>query len=295
MPWLSKNRIRFFVAGMLVFALLLLQAGIKNPNDRNWMDRALMTISAPLQNGMVWVVDGAAGLWKDYVWLVDVQDENSNLRRQVADLERQLARQEETQAENERLTSLVEMRHSLAGERVRGARVVGVGTSPAARVIRINLGSDDGVKTGQAVLAGAGLVGRVSSVIGGYAEVLLLVDVRSAVDVIVQRSRIRGIARGQGLDEGCTVDHVVRTADIRVGDRLVTSGLGGLFPKGLLVGTVIRTTAPDVGVFRGADMKPAVDFEGLEEVLVVLGGADTQEASAKEADPKAEPGQGQLP
>jgi hypothetical protein len=87
--------------------------------------------------------------------------------------------------------------------------------------------------------------------------------------VISQRSRARGIVRGRGEDEVCSVDHLVRTADVQVGDVMVTSGVGGALPPGLRVGTVVIATAPNVGVFREAELEPVVEFESLEEVLIV--------------------------
>jgi rod shape-determining protein MreC len=99
--------------------------------------------------------------------------------------------------------------------------------------------------------------------------VILLVDSRSAVDALVLSSRARGIVRGRGGDLGLMVDHLVRTAEIQPGDVMVTSGLGGVFPGGLSLGEVASVTAPRAGVFREAELRPAVDFGELEEVLVV--------------------------
>ena len=96
-----------------------------------------------------------------------------------------------------------------------------------------------------------------------------MVDSRSAVAAIIQRSRARGIVRGRGEDEVCSVDHLVRTADVQVGDVVVTSGVGGAFPPGLQVGTIVIARSPKVGVFREAELEPVVEFESLEEVMVV--------------------------
>jgi rod shape-determining protein MreC len=269
MSWVRRNRVRLLIAGLLLLSFLLFTAHMKDTRNLNWLDKSLLWVSAPVQKAMVWVIDGAASLWKDYIYLVGLREENRELKTRVEDLERELARLGEVKAENIRLKDLVRMRERMGETGVVAARVVSVGTSPVARTLRIDVGSDDGVSVGDAVVAGAGLVGRVSGTGGGYSGVLLMVDSRSAVAVIIQRSRARGIVRGGGEGEVCSVDHLVRTADVQVGDVVVTSGVGGAFPPGLQVGSVVIASSPKVGVFREAELEPVVEFESLEEVMVV--------------------------
>lgn len=270
MSWLQRNRIRLLVAGLFLLAFLLFQANLRGPREQSWFDRLLVTVSAPIQNVVVWAVDGCVELWHDYIWLVTVEEDNDRLRREVAELERRLARQLEIRAENERLRSLVNMVERLPDREMVAARVVGLSTSPATQMVRIGAGADQDVAMGDAVLAGTGLVGRVSGVTAGYAEVQLLIDPRAAVDAVVRRSRARGIVRGQGVEDRCLVDHLVRTADVREDDLMVTSGIGGIYPPGLPVGRVVSVSSPPAGVFRKAELEPVVDFAVLEEVLVLL-------------------------
>lgn len=279
MSWIRRNRAHVLVVGLLLLSLLLFIANMKKPANRNWLDRALLWVTAPVQNAVVWVIDEAVDLWQGYVFLVGLREENQQLEDRIEELELEVARLREIKAENARLRELVDMRERLPGVPTLAARVIGVGTSAVARTIRIAAGADDGVQRGTAVVSGAGLVGRVISVTGDYAEVQLVVDGRSAVDVVIQRSRARGIVRGRGEDELCSVDHLVRTADVEVGDTAVTSGVGGIHPPGLPVGTIKRVTSPEAGVFREADLEPAVDFEALEEVLVVLPREQVPEAA----------------
>ncbi|HOX45573.1 MAG TPA: rod shape-determining protein MreC [Myxococcota bacterium] len=264
-----RNRRWLAALGLSLFALLLLAAQLRAPHEQNWIDRVVLWLTAPLQKAVGWSLEGGASLWRSYVWLVDVEEENARLRTELAALRNTLTDQRTLLAENERLRELTRMRSQLGALPVTGARVIGLGTSPVSRVVRIDAGASEGVQVGDAVVAGGGLVGRVSGVSGGWAEVLLLVDSRAAVDVVVERSRARGIVRGRGDLRGVDVDHLVRTADVQVGDELVTSGLGGTYPSGLRVGTVLSVTTPMVGVFRDAELTPAVDFALLEELLVV--------------------------
>jgi rod shape-determining protein MreC len=277
MSRLHNLRARILVAALFALALLLFIAHLKSPREQNPLDRALVWITAPLQDALVWAVDGVAGLWNSYVGLVGVEEENTSLRKQVDELSREVSRVRELEAENQRLRELTGMRDRMSGTRVVGGRVVAVGPSPVVRTLRIDVGSEDGVRVGQAVLAGAGLVGRISGVVGGYSEVELLVDSRSAVDVLVGEARARGILRGQGEDETCRVVYLRRTSPVAVGDSVVTSGVGSTFPGGLLVGTLTRVTTPTVGVFREAEVAPAVSFQSLEEVLVLVPAAPVKE------------------
>ena len=269
MSWFQRNRIRIFFATLLLFLFLIFISRMKEPRNINWLDRTLIWITAPLQHAVVWVFDGIAGIFGEYVFLVGVYEENQNLKGQVGQLQRELAAMAEMKAENLRLRELVNMREPLREARMLAARVVGVGTSPFSRIIRIDVGSADGVKESDAVVAGSGLVGRVSGTTGGYSQVRLLVDGQSAVAVVDQRSRAQAIVKCQSEDDLCSLQHLVRTADVEVGDRVVTSGVGGAYPPGLLVGKISRVTSPSVGVFRQAELVPAVEFQTLEVVLVV--------------------------
>lgn len=269
MKWLARNGSKLFVAGLFLLAFLIYQANSKDARAQNWLDRSLMFVTAPLQHAFVWIIEGSASIWNDYVWLVDVAEENKELKDRVAKLEAKLVKYDEIAAQNNRLRAMVSMSETLPAYSAIGARVIAISTFPSSQVIRIDAGASDGVGVDDVVLSGAGLVGRITGVTGGYAEVQLLIDSRSSVDAIDKRTRARGMIKGQGVDDVCLVDHVVRTADIKEGDLMLTSGVGGAFPPGLLVGKIVSVSSPKVGVFRKVLMKPSTDFSTLEEVLVI--------------------------
>ena len=233
------------------------------------MDSVLIWLSTPVQSAVVWVIDGVGDVWNGYFYLVGVQDENSTLRKENRRLKQEVQRFHEIRIQNQRLQKLVRLRSRIQHQNVVTARIVGVGTSAVARTIRIDVGSNDGIKTGNTVISEDGLVGQVSAVVSGYCEVRLIVDGGNAVDVVVQRTRVRGIMRGQGKDEECILDYVFRATEVDVDDKVVTSGLGGAYPPGLPVGVISRVTSPKVGVFREVEVRPHVEFESLEEVLVL--------------------------
>ena len=132
----------------------------------------------------------------------------------------------------------------------------------------LDKGSADGVRKGMAVVTPLGVVGQVVAVTARTAKVLLLADPNNGVDVLVQRTRARGIVSGS-LDNGTILKYVKRSEDIQEGDRLVTSGFDGVFPKGIVVGTVIKARKQTLGLFQHIEVMPAVSLARTEEVLIV--------------------------
>ena len=142
-------------------------------------------------------------------------------------------------------------------------------TSPWFQSIMIDKGRDDGLTRGLPVVVPEGIAGQVTEVSAGYAKVMLIIDPTSAVDALVQRTRSRGIVQGQ-FSNHCLFKYVLRKHDIQVGDTVISSGLDGVFPKGQRVGQVSEVVRRSAGVFQDIIVKPFVDFEKLELVLVVL-------------------------
>jgi len=146
-----------------------------------------------------------------------------------------------------------------------------IASSPSAwfRTIVINKGHRDGLNKGMPVVTWEGVVGRVMRTSPGSSIILLIVDRNSSVDVLVQRTRARGIVEGDGASR-CQLRYVPRTDDIQAGDRIITSGLGGIFPKGLSLGEAVMVEQKDYGLFHVVEVRPSADFSRLEEVMVIL-------------------------
>lgn len=191
------------------------------------------------------------------------------LRKQNTDLRTRNAELEEARQENERLRSLVGFVETRDLESV-GARVIGRAPNSWEGVITIDRGSNDGVKAGMPVIGDAGLLGQTVEVTANSAKVRLITDQRSGVAAIVQSSRVEGIARGS-IDRELTLDFVSSEATIRAGDVVITSGIGGVYPKGLVIGEVTsvrlqaNTLSPLIAV------RPSARLADMEEVLVLIG------------------------
>ena len=175
---------------------------------------------------------------------------------------------DELELANQRLRALLDFQETLKQKTVAG-EIIGKDPSPWFRSIIINKGLRDGLRPSLPVIVPDGVVGIVTDVSERYAKVLMMIDQNSAVDALVQRNRARGLIRGEAK-EICTLEYVLYRHDLRAGDVVVTSGLDGVFPKGLRIGTVSRVTKKNAGIFQEVIVTPFVDFETIEEVLVIL-------------------------
>lgn len=211
---------------------------------------------------------GAGNVWSRYIALVGVARENEALRKEVVALRQAVKENRDALLENKRLKELLRFSETLE-RRTIGARVVGHDISPWFQAIFIDVGSEAGVEPGMAVVTPGGGVGRIGKVYRGLSTVILLSDGRFAADVIDERSRVRAIAEGMG-GNFCRLKYVSLTQDVAAGDRVLFSGFDGSMPKGTLLGTVVSADRPREGLFQRVRVISAVNFQAVEEVLVVL-------------------------
>jgi len=268
---------------LLLLPALLLRSSIKAPERMNPLDRVLVRITAPLQAVVVGAGSRVGGLWSHYIALVGVKRENERLAADNAALRSQVASLSQLAARAERLERLLELRAQIQADTL-AAQVIGVETSRQFRVLRLRLelgglraagpGAVSAAETrpGMPVLSPSGVVGRVLRISGAYADVQLTTDPRTSIDVVLPRTGSRGVLKGVASDTRyvCRVEYVLHKDDIQVGDAVVTSGLGGLFPRDMPIGKVVRTHKPDSSLYQEIEVEPLVDFSKLREVLVVL-------------------------
>lgn len=261
-----------FLAGLFLAGGLMLRASASAPGRLNTLDQVVLRSAAPVSMLVNGVVQGISDALRRYVFLVGVARENDTLRGEIARLKVELAQAERGALAAESLERLLEL-HKALGARSFGARVVSVDSSSYFRTARVHLGPNaERVKPGMAVLAATGVVGRIHRVYGSWADVLLAVDPAVAVDVLVGAAQARGVARGRpGRNRfRCALQFVDRNAELKAGDRVVASGMDGVFPRGALVGTVEKVWSKG-GLFLEAEVVPAADFSELREVLVLPG------------------------
>jgi rod shape-determining protein MreC len=190
------------------------------------------------------------------------------LKQKVTELQEENRRIIEVKLANERLKQLLQFREETPLSMI-GAEVIGQDPSSWFKSVTVDKGEKDGVKKGMAVICSVGIIGQILKTAPDYATVLLITDYNSAVDSIVQRTRAKAIVEGKG-ENRCQLKYLLRTDEVAVGDAVVTSGLGGNFPKGLMVGEVKKVDKKGHGVFQYAELAPSVDMTKLEEVFVIM-------------------------
>jgi rod shape-determining protein MreC len=265
----SKRLVRILC--VILFALInivLLSISAKHPHRYTIVDRVVVAGVVPFQEGVTRTMHFCRRMWHHYFHLVAVREECDRLEEMLARAEMEKGRYLESELACQRLRKLLEMKSEVP-HRMLPARVVGLDPSGWFKTVFINRGTGDGVSNGMAVITSGGIVGRVIGASGRYAKVLLIIDRSSAIDALVQRTRSRGIVEGE-TDESCRFKYIVRKADIEIEDTVISSGLDGLFPKGLRVGAISQISRPSSGLFQEVKVRPFVDFTRLEEVLVIL-------------------------
>lgn len=230
--------------------------------------RIAISFIAPFQEAVTHSIRFARGIWSHYFFLVSAAKENDDLKKFLSCAIEKNNRLSEIELSNSRLRSLLNFQKTMTSS-VLAAEVIGKDPSPWFKTIIIDKGKADGVEKWLPVVVPEGIAGQVTDVSLHHSRVLLIIDRNSAVDALVQKTRARGIIKGESAGT-CLFDYVLRKHDIRVGDTVISSGLDGVFPKGLRIGQVSRVIRRNSGIFQEVTVTPDVDFEKLEEVLVLM-------------------------
>jgi rod shape-determining protein MreC len=239
----------------------------RTPPGSGPLEAAAAVELAPLQSGAASASAWFGGIG-GFLAGAGLRRENEELRREIERLRREVQESRERVAAALRLERLLDFRGKSAFA-LTAAGVIGRDASGLYRTVLIDRGSVDGLEHQQAVLSPDGVVGRVIKVFPRSALVLLVTDRSSGIDAIVQRTRDQGVVQGGG-GGGCVLKYLDRSAEVEVGDYVVTSGIGGRFPKGVLIGQVSGINQGG-DLFQSVDIRPSAGLNRLEEVLVVTG------------------------
>lgn len=273
LAFVRRNQILLSSCFCLILSLYLLAASARGQLKYDPVGSALLWMVRPLQVGAQAVSNWIKELSQSPMTLASLRSENEKLRKRLQDLEAERNRLLESEAANKRLRELLDFRAQLPTGSI-SAAIIANTASTWFQSCLLNKGAADNVRKGMAVVTPLGIVGQVVSVTPSSAKVLLITDANSGVDVLVQRTRSRGIVSG-ALDGTVVMKYVKRSDELQEGDRLMTSGLDGIFPKGLLVGTIGKVRRQQAGLFQSIEVVPAVRAGQLEEVLVVGSDAST--------------------
>lgn len=264
----KKNMLLVLVAAGLLIALIMFSLNLPRSRQANLLERSVTSSIAPMQEQATRSSGFFVGIWRNYIALVDLKQENTRLKDEIKYLNSSLISSAEALRENVRLSLLLDLRKTVREPTV-AAMVIGEDVTPWFRSLTIDRGADDGIREGMPVLAADGVVGQTVKVTANSSRVLLLTDHASGIASMIQRSRARGVVKGRG-DNLCSLEFAMRGEDVQVGDQVVSSGIGGVFAKGLPIGEVTMVKKGEYGIFQTITIRPAVRIEHLEEVLVVL-------------------------
>jgi rod shape-determining protein MreC len=252
---------------LLLLALHLLSTGVRPDARANKPSLLLMEALKPVLTAESQIANEGGDFLHNYLELVGVRQENLRLKQHLAQLQGQQRHMAELEAANRHLADLLELREALATPAI-AANVIGSDATGLSRTLMLSAGDGQGVQRGMAVISIDGVVGKLITVSHDAARVLLINDHNSALDAFDQRSRARGIIAGV-VEDGLTMKYVDRTEDVRAGDMIVTSGMDGIFPRGLLVGTVSRVSQEGPSLFLNVEVRAAVNFRELEQVMIL--------------------------
>lgn len=260
-----------FVILFLAALQIVVNFSESDPTRRkaNVVHRIINAITFPIERGIYLLQLKTHTTVSDYVWLVNVKEENESLKKTIAGLQRRLDELREFEVENQRLRTLLDFKQAQALAAI-PATIISKDLSPEFKTIGIDKGEKDGVRTGMAVISPLGVVGKILEAYAHNSAVILVNDPNSTIDVIIQRLRAKAIATGDSWDM-MRFKYIEKRFELEKGDTVITSGLAGIYPKGLTVGTIAEIKSDPNQLFQDVTLKPSVDFDTLEEVLVLTG------------------------
>ena len=260
--------IRLVILSLAALLLMALQlTGRLRP-----IQSAITQLTSPAQTSATGVTENVTETFSFLAELRTLRQRAAELEQINANLLVENFRLREVERENQQLREMLIFGETRPGLELRGAqivaRVIGQESNNFLDYIMLDLGTDHGVEVGMPVLTAQGLVGRISEVTNNASKVLLITDPSSAVNAILQSSRVNGMILGDPSDD-LIMDFIPQGVLFSVGEIVLTSGLGGNFPKGIPIGQVVKITRRDIDVFQKATVQPTVDFSSLELVMIV--------------------------
>lgn len=259
----------------IAFFLYTRHREIEERGSLQWYERPVIWVTAPVAQGFLFIRQKVRAAFERYFFLVGVEKENELLRRRAEEFQTKETLFRNLEGENERLRRLLEVRSQMPEEWL-AARVVSYPPIGPYRILTIDKGAGSGVRRRAPVIAPDGLVGQVVRVLEDYSQVLLITDPTSAVDGRLEKTGARGLIVGKAVKLGLNRDlflsafeYLSQATEIEEGAVVVTSGLDGVYPPGIPIGSVHGKKKKKYDVFQQAEVIPAVDFYKIQQVLVL--------------------------
>jgi rod shape-determining protein MreC len=277
----GEGRILYVMLGLLLLHLTLISIQVEDPSGTLLLKRWVIQAGAPILNSTSHISRGIGDLWSGYIWLLGARAENTRLQENVRQFSLLNSNLKQVQEENLRLRRLLDFGASLPYRTV-GARVVGRAPNFLSNTLYLDRGYADGIRGDQPVFSDAGVIGRTVLVTANSCQVQLITNGDASVGVMIERTRAPGVVRGTE-NALLNLNYVSNTAEVNIGDIVITSGLDGIYPKGLPLGKVVDSQKGATG-FRAIRVEPIADMFRIEEVLILFG---TMKPAAETSTPGA--------
>jgi rod shape-determining protein MreC len=278
--WRNRPLMVTIIVVIVLFVLLIITAG---ENNMTGSESLVGRLLSPVQNALYSATESVGNFFSRMFSGSDLEANNQELEARVAELEAQLQNYEEIRQENERLSELLNFNIETQDLTYLGAKVIGKAPGHWFNILIINVGLKDGIKVDMPVITNDGLVGCVVDCGPNWSRVMAIVDSSAGVDAIVERTRDNGIVKGTVTsgeeNKLLSLSNLPLDADLVPGDTVITSGLSGIYPKGIAIGEVSEVSPSSDGMSNEAVVTPWVDFEHIEEVLVIT----TEQVDIEEA------------
>ncbi|MEN8258534.1 MAG: rod shape-determining protein MreC [Thermodesulfobacteriota bacterium] len=258
----------YLLYGLVITALLMIVVTTVGRSHFNVPQKFGMDVVGKGQYVVTRILGGITNVWNSYIALVHVRRENTVLREELNRALDTNQEYREAMAENMRLRKLLKVKESLKPPTLT-AQIIGRDPSLWFRTLTIDRGTRDGIEKGMPIVTVEGVVGQILETSRSTSKVLLAHDPNSAVNALVQKNRVQGIVKGEG-SQSYKMRYILKNSDVEKGDLIVTSGLGGSFPKGIPVGKVSSVTKTKRGMFQDITVTPSVNFSQLEYLVVIL-------------------------
>ncbi len=251
----------------LLISLYTITTGLRGPGSEHIVGKIVHYVATPIESAITAMVDGVRGVWTGYIYLVNLSEENSRLKKTVDVLTMENNILREKALLGERLSAYLDFKQTYP-YRLTAARIIGKDSLRLYHTVIIDKGRDSGIERYMGAITSQGVYGKVIEVYPDSSKVMLLIDHNSAIDAIVQRSRVKGIVEGRGSEKPL-LKYISKKADVVLGDLVITSGLGGVFPKGLPIGRIVEIKIDEGGFFKTVRLEPVVDIDRVEEIFVL--------------------------
>ena len=263
----KNHRFRISIALLLIYFLLTLVVQVEKPRTDNWFSAFNQSVAYPFQTSYHFISSHVREAWLHYIWLINVREQNRELQKRLYQSRAENAENREIKIAYKRLLDSLDFKKQNSDIKV-FAEVIGEVQNGFSRLIIINKGTSDDIKKNYAVVSYEGIIGKIQSVTAFQSVVQLITDSHSKIPILIQRTRTKAFL--QGSDGDLKITDTLRSVELKKQDKIITSGLAGIFPKGFPVGSITKINKKSFGLFQKADIRSSVDFSKIEEVIVIL-------------------------